>query len=111
MTRFYRWFQVMMAATFLGASFALPDCAGTIVRNVNPCGTILFCDPLEYDLAFMQDEFPDWDVDPTCTIPGLCGGTPFPTEPGTISGTGTILPGAGTGGTDTGVGGDTGTGG
>ena len=53
-------------------------CAEKIVNNVNPCGTILNCDPLEYDLAFHQDDYPDWALDPTCTIPGFCGGTPFP---------------------------------
>jgi len=52
-------------------------CGGKILRNVNPCGTVLNCDPLEYDLLY-QDHLPNYALDPTCTIPGFCGGTPFP---------------------------------
>ena len=45
------------------------------MNNYNPCGTILNCDPVEYDL--MMNDWPDWSLDPTCTIPGQCGGV-FP---------------------------------
>ena len=68
---------IAAAGALFGAS-----CAGVsekLVKNVNPCGTILNCDPVEYDLLFA--DYPDWDVDPTCTIPSLCGGT-FPYRPG-----------------------------
>jgi len=51
---------------------------GRLSHNINPCGTILNCDPVEYDL--LMNSFPDWSKDPTCTIPGLCGGVfPFGT--------------------------------
>lgn len=59
-------FQTDMSCTGVGEK---------VVKNVNPCGTVLNCDPVEYDLLFA--EYPDWDVDPTCTIPAQCGG-PFP---------------------------------
>lgn len=55
------------------------NCLGKVVRNVNPCGTVLNCDPIEYDLLWA--DFPDFERDPTCTIPGLCGGV-FPYDPG-----------------------------
>ena len=47
------------------------------ITSVNPCGTILNCNPIEYDLA-LHGTYPDYAIDPTCTIPGFCGGTPFP---------------------------------
>jgi len=50
-----------------------------VVNNVNPCGSIFNCDPVEYDL--LTTDFPDWDIDPTCTIPGQCG-TVYPLGPG-----------------------------
>ena len=42
-----------------------------LVANVNPCGTILNCNPVEWDL--LTTDYPDWNKDPTCTIPGKCG--------------------------------------
>ena len=97
MTRFSRWFQLAAGATFLGYMLQFPGvgCGGKLLRNVNPCGTILNCDPLEYDLAF-NDHYPNYGADPTCTIPGFCGGTPFPAtgdgviaSPGRDAGSGT----------------------
>ncbi|HSW44035.1 MAG TPA: hypothetical protein VLM89_00515 [Phycisphaerae bacterium] len=53
-------------------------CVEKLSKNFNPCGTILNCDPAEYDL--MIYDYPDWRLDPTCTIPGQCGGVfPFNT--------------------------------
>jgi hypothetical protein len=60
----------------LSGSVMTLSCTGLtekLANNVNPCGTILNCDPVEYDL--LTTDFPDWDIDPTCTIPGQCGGT------------------------------------
>ena len=95
-TRYTRWFQITTAGAFFGTMLQFPgaDCSGKIIRNVNPCGTILNCDPLEYDLAFHQDEYPNWNIDPTCTIPGLCDtqGVPFPVSPGPTIGTLTPYP-------------------
>lgn len=35
---------------------------------MNPCGSIFgFCDPIDVDLMFA--DIPDYDLDPTCSIP------------------------------------------
>lgn len=96
MKRYRHWLQVLLAAALLGTTFqAGTGCIGTIARNVNPCGTILVCDPLEYDLMWTdQSDWPDYNIDPTCTIPGECGETPFPP-----AGSGTSASGVGTSGT------------
>jgi hypothetical protein len=36
---------------------------------------MLNCDPVEWDLLFV--EWPNWEEDPTCTIPGFCPGLVF----------------------------------
>lgn len=69
--------RLLMVSTFMGTMFqagCLDRMAGIgqrVGKNFNPCGTILNCDPVEWDLMF--HDFPDWSIDPTCTIPGLCG--------------------------------------
>ena len=93
MNRLRRWqvaLRLLLATAMAGTVFQL-QCLGKVARNVNPCGTIVDCDPVEWDLMF--HDFPDWDLDPTCTIPGLCGGQ-WPPSSG--------------GGTDTGTDTDTG---
>lgn len=65
---------VLMAGSLFG--FSCSGAGEKLIKNVNPCGTILNCDPLEYDLITM--EFPDWEVDPSCTMPGLCTPVAFP---------------------------------
>jgi len=58
------------AATLTGCVFAsglLPSCQ-TALTTVNPCGSIFgFCDPTDIDLLFA--DVPDYNLDPTCTIP------------------------------------------
>jgi len=77
-----KWISMVLASGLLGSIFHVPTgCFSKLANNVNPCGVILVCDPVEYDLLFQ--DFPDYNVDPTCTIPGLCGGTPFPLSTGT----------------------------
>ena len=74
MNRLRRWqiaLRIMLASSLMGTMFQA-GCLGKVANNVNPCGTILDCDPLEWDLMF--NDYPDWNLDPTCTIPGLCGG-------------------------------------
>ncbi|MHC4066650.1 MAG: hypothetical protein ACYSUI_19415 [Planctomycetota bacterium] len=90
---------VLTGCTF--ASGLLPSCE-TALTTVNPCGSILgFCDPTDIDLLFA--DVPDFELDPTCTIPyfdetlfegggggggqqqnlGICAGGPiFPFTPG-----------------------------
>ena len=74
---------VLTAGTLMQVgSLSCTGMAEKVVNNVNPCGTILNCDPVEYDL--LTTDFPDWDLDPTCTIPGQCG-TVWPTGGGTTT--------------------------
>lgn len=74
MRRQRKWWMmwVLLAAPLVGTAWADLGCISKVARNVNPCGTILNCDPIEYDL--LMHNYPDWSLDPTCTIPGLCGG-------------------------------------
>jgi len=76
----------LILSSFLTGSLAGLGCIEKVANNYNPCGTILNCDPAEYDL--MMNDFPDWSLDPTCTIPGRCGGV-FPFGGGTTTTTGT----------------------
>lgn len=80
--------RIAMAILFVGTTFQA-GCLGTIARNVNPCGTIIDCNPTEWDYLFT--EIPDFEVDPTCTVPGYCGSSqgplPFPAGGGTVTDT------------------------
>jgi len=69
----------ILLALVTGGTVLQLDCVTKVVKNVNPCGTVLNCDPVEYDLLFA--DYPDYGIDPTCTVPGFCGG-PFPGTPG-----------------------------
>jgi hypothetical protein len=62
----------------------LPSCEG-ILTTFNPCGTVFgFCSEADLDLLFA--DIPDFDLDPTCTIPfatgGDCAGGPILPNPG-----------------------------
>ncbi len=70
------WRQRLIGLFFIATSGMLLElsCAGVgekVVTGINPCGTILNCDPVEWDL--ITSDYPDWDLDPTCTVPGQCG--------------------------------------
>lgn len=67
-----------------GTTFiSLPSCEA-ILTTVNPCATVFaFCDANDIDLLFA--DIPDFDLDPTCTIPLLQGcseGNIFPDQRG-----------------------------
>jgi hypothetical protein len=92
-TKWRRWRLTlsMIVATSLTGTVMDAGCfemainnTGRLANYINPCGTILNCDPFEYDL--LTTSWPDYTKDPSCTIPGLCGG-PFPLNGG--GGTGT----------------------
>jgi len=52
-----------------------------LTEIMNPCGTVFsFCSP--EDLDFLNRDIPDFENDPTCTIYGACGDTPYPPGPG-----------------------------
>ncbi len=58
---------LMFATSLFGL---VPSCEG-VTKYFDPCGTILGnCAPGTFELLFA--DVPDWDVDPTCTIPGGC---------------------------------------
>ncbi len=78
-----------------GMCFQLGSCSlGDVfsyITNINPCGTIMTCDPGLYDLAVGGYEGPgaDPDLDPFCTWPPYCdpgidpiGGGGFPAAGG-----------------------------
>ena len=53
-------------------------CITAMAKSFNPCGTILVCDPYEWDIMMLDGNYPDWDLDPTCTIPGSCDDGIYP---------------------------------
>lgn len=71
----------------VGAGATLFQLSGTcgrlanLTQYVDPCGTILAdCFPGQFQLY--AADVPDWNVDPTCTIPGGClGAPPSPDNP------------------------------
>jgi hypothetical protein len=70
---------ILTSGMLMQVDFSCTGVGEKLVNNVNPCGTILNCDPVEYDL--LTTDFPDWDIDPTCTVPGQCGSI-WPGYPG-----------------------------
>jgi hypothetical protein len=88
LTQTMRYQRVVLAALVVSAGMlAGVTCEGLgqkLVHNVNPCGTVLNCNPVEYDL--LTTDFPDFSIDPTCTIPGQCG-TVWPLVGGTTTNT------------------------
>jgi hypothetical protein len=63
--------QVVLASSVCGATFQLTGCLSSAAQNFNPCGTVLNCDPAEWDLMLMDPLEPNYDYNPTCPIPGL----------------------------------------
>ncbi len=57
----------------------------SFLTSINPCGTILDCDPAQYTFATSGYSGPgvDLNVDMTCTFPPYCGTAlvPADTEP------------------------------
>lgn len=78
------WMRVLLPA-LIGIQFGfLPSCKG-ILTTFNPCGNIFaFCSEADIDLLFAS--VPDFNLDPTCTIPfatgGGCAGGPILPNPG-----------------------------
>jgi len=105
MKRHKFWKMALRLAMFtsLVSTMSAVGCLNKVGRNINPCGTILNCNPAEWDWMMHNGDFPDFNIDPTCVIPGQCGFQWPPTTPG---GTGTNTGGTGggttTGGTTTG---------
>ena len=62
-----------------GACFQLGGCdvvglAGSAISSINPCGTILACDPREYQFWTSGIDGPGYtDKDPWCVFAPFCG--------------------------------------
>lgn len=63
--------QLVLASSVCGASYSVTGCLSSAASNFNPCGTVLTCDPAEWDLMRMDSSQPNYDYNPTCAIPGL----------------------------------------
>ena len=75
---------VMMLAA-VGACAVLGGCdllgtAANAISNINPCGTLLNCDPAAYAFAQSGIDGPGVrpDLDPFCTFPPFCDATADP---------------------------------
>ncbi len=66
-----------------GTLFQLGSCsvgsALGYISGLNPCGSILACDPVTYRFLTSGYRGPGADptIDPTCTYPPYCAGDPF----------------------------------
>lgn len=69
-SRFKRRVQMGLLTSLGGVVVVLgflPSCE-TVLTTANPCGTVFaFCDPYEIEQIFA--DLPDFEADPTCTIP------------------------------------------
>jgi hypothetical protein len=63
--------QLVLASTVCGATYGVTGCLSAAATNFNPCGSILTCDPAEWDLMLMDTSQPNYDYNPTCPLPGL----------------------------------------
>jgi hypothetical protein len=78
LSRLYQRLIQISLATMTGLTLSL-SCSGAaekVTHTINPCGVVLNCNPEEYDL--LTTDFPNWNIDPTCTVPGQCSGNPWP---------------------------------
>lgn len=75
-----RVLRVAITAGVVGTCFQLGGCSPlSYIANINPCGTILECDPVQYEFITSGYEGPGArpDIDPFCTYPPFCDGDPF----------------------------------
>jgi len=88
--RKHTWRLVKLSTVGLaaGACFQLSGCSvqgvGQYLANFNPCGTILYCDPVAYNFVMSGYKGPgaDPEVDPFCTYPPYCDSAVDPLDPG-----------------------------
>ena len=70
--------MLLMLAPLTATTFA-PGCLETALLAANPCGTILNCDPDFWQFTvYPALTVPNWELDPSCVIPGACGDWPPP---------------------------------
>ena len=118
LVRRMRKMSLVGAVLASGMAFENSGCTNTLL-SLTPCGTILAgCTPGDWaNLIFPYLDLPDFQADPSCTIPGACGGgDALPNLPGFFdNATGVVQPtvqgSGGAGGGGGGVGGGGGGGG
>jgi hypothetical protein len=70
--------KAMLAASllFAGGTILSNGCINTLA-SINLCGTVFtFCTPVDQlNLLYPLLEVPDWDTDPSCTLPFGCSDT------------------------------------
>lgn len=73
--------KFLVALTSAGIAYQLPGCGQifNFARSINPCGSVLNCDPVTYRFLTSGYEGPgvDVNIDPACTFPPFCAGDPF----------------------------------
>lgn len=77
----FRWgFALSAGAVMFQLSSCTPGNIGRYVAGLNPCGSILNCDPLAYTFLTSGYRGPgvDPDVDPFCTFPPFCSAAQDP---------------------------------
>ncbi len=81
--RLIRGFGLTLATLSIGSLFG-GGCSlvGNLVKSINPCGTIIDCNPIEYDLLFRGVEAPDFEACPISVFPQDCVGVYPPTGGG-----------------------------
>lgn len=72
-----------MATILSGTAFQFGGCGNAVgfLRDFNPCGSVLACDPVTFRFLTSGYQGPgvDVEVDPSCTFPPFCPGDPFVT--------------------------------
>jgi hypothetical protein len=77
---------VLLASGGFVFQFGIGACI-ELSNYLNPCGTILaIC--TQQDLDNLNHTIPDFNYDPSCTIPGECGALPFENFSGGLFGSG-----------------------
>ena len=78
-----RLLRLVTMAFVVGACYQLGGCTlggiGQYIANVNPCGTVLACNPVEYRFITSDYHGPGVNpgIDPACTFPPFCASDPF----------------------------------
>lgn len=74
---------LVVAGTLFAPTGCLPDGTLQFIRDFNPCGTFMNCDPVSYRFLTSGYQGPgvDVDVDPACTYPPFCNVTAPGSDP------------------------------
>jgi hypothetical protein len=70
---------VLAGGSLLQIGTCTPNNILSYVRGLNPCGSLLACDPVTYTFLTSGYQGPgiDADIDPACVYPPYCPGDPF----------------------------------